>query len=189
MTFNFNHSKKMALEKKNDKSSIGNWDNKIIELCKKINKNPNYYTTSSCSGRIALIKDREKKAPGAFLFRTHNKIDFKELKKELEKAKNKYNKLIYFKQEPCLVVVACKDLEKQQEILNKARNAGLEKSGIITIKTKRIVEIISTEKINFPIINQEQILAGEDFLKLIVKESNKNLEKTWDKIKRFEKLI
>src|SRR3989344_9321387 len=181
MTFNFAHSKKIALEKKNDKSSIGFWDKEISGLCEKINKKKDYYTTSSCSGRIVLIKGKEKKEKGLFLFRTHNKINFKQLKKELENLKNT-KELIYFKQEPCLVVIACNSSEKQQEILNKARNAGWKKSGIITIINKRIVELMSTEKISFPIMNKGEILVNDNFLKLIIKESNRKLKKTWDKI-------
>lgn len=187
MPFNFLHSKKMALEKKNDKSSIGEWDEKIAKLCEKINKNSDYFTTSSCSGRIVLIKETNKKGPGLFLFRTHREIKFEQLKKELENLKDT-KELIYFKQEPCLVVIACSSLEKQQEIFNKARNAGWEKSGIITTDKKRIVELMSTEKINFPIMNNGKILVDDNFLKLIVKESNIKLKKTWNKIKNFEKL-
>lgn len=188
MVFNFAHSKKMALEIKNDKSSIGNWDKKIISLCNKINKKKNYYTTSSCSGRIVLIKDQEKKGPGLFLFQAHNTITFKQLKKELENLKNA-KELIYFKQEPCLVVIACDSLGKQQEILDKAKTAGWKKSGIITTTNKHIVELMSTEKIIFPIMNQGKILIDDNFLKLIAKEANKKLKKTWDKISRLEKLI
>lgn len=52
-----------------------------------------------------------------------------------------------------------------------------------------MVELNSTEKIEFPIINKNRILADDIFLKLIVKESNKKLKLSWDKIKRLEKEI
>jgi len=73
MTVTFDKRKKDALSKA-DKSSIGGWDSKIKGLCEKINKSDDYYTASSCAGRIVLIKNVLKKGPGLFVFRTHDKI-------------------------------------------------------------------------------------------------------------------
>ena len=84
MTDNFNQRKKDVLSK-TDKSSIGKWDEKIISLCEKINSKENYYTTSSCSGRILLMIEQEKKGENLFLFVSHDKISFKELKNEIDK--------------------------------------------------------------------------------------------------------
>ncbi len=57
----FVQQKKSTLSKL-DKSSKGDWDKKIVNLCEKINSLENFYTTSSCSGRIVLIVDNIKKA-------------------------------------------------------------------------------------------------------------------------------
>ena len=72
-----------------DKSSIGKWDEKIISLCEKINSKENYYTTSSCSGRILLMVDQSKKGEDLFLFVSHDKVSFKELKEKLIEASKK----------------------------------------------------------------------------------------------------
>lgn len=79
----FQQRKKNTLSKE-DKSFIGKWDEKIAPLCKKINSFENYYTTSSCSGRILLMIDAEKKGKDLFIFVSHKKISFKQLKEELE---------------------------------------------------------------------------------------------------------
>lgn len=188
MTFNFDNSKKLALNKK-DKSSINEVDVKIKNLCDKINNNKNYFTTSSCSGRIVLIKDEEKKKPGLFLFRSHEKIYLKDLKNELEKNKTKYIGTIMFKQEPCLLVVSCRDKESQWKLFNIARNNGWKKSGILSINKKFLIELMSTENISFPIINDGRILVNDDFLEIVVKKANENLEKSWEKIHRLEELV
>jgi len=52
----FQQRKKDVL-RKNDKSGIGSWDEKILELCEKINSLDNYYTTSSCSGMLKEIRE------------------------------------------------------------------------------------------------------------------------------------
>ncbi|MBW2966012.1 hypothetical protein KY342_02835, partial [Candidatus Woesearchaeota archaeon] len=50
----FENQKKTFL-KKIDKSKKGGIDKEIIPLVNKINNSRNYYTTSSCSGRIVLL--------------------------------------------------------------------------------------------------------------------------------------
>ncbi|MEK6830748.1 MAG: hypothetical protein AABX77_01855 [Nanoarchaeota archaeon] len=193
MAFNFDNSKKLALIKK-DKSNKKAIDKKIKSLCEKINSNKNYFTTSSCSGRIVLIIDEEKKKPDLFLFRTHNKINFINLKKEIDKCKNKnlnriMNKTVYFKQEPCILVVSCRDKENQWKLFSKAKNNGWKKSGILSLDKKLLTELMSTENISFPVINKGKLLVGDDFLKIVVKKANNNLKRGWEKIKRLEILI
>lgn len=188
MTFNFDNSKKLALGKK-DKSSIQIVDEKIKKLCDVVNSKKDYFTTSSCSGRIVLIKDEEKKQPGLFLFRMHEKISFDKLKKVLEEVALNTKKLIIFKQEPCLLVVSCKDKDSQWKLFSAARNNGWKKSGILSLDRKFLIELMSTENISFPIVDNEKILVNDDFLRLIVEKANKNLERGWEKIKRLERLI
>ncbi len=66
---NFEKEKKDCLSKI-DKSKKGSIDKKIKELVDLINSLKDYYTTSSCSGRILLIKRPKsgKKCDVDFLF-------------------------------------------------------------------------------------------------------------------------
>jgi tRNA wybutosine-synthesizing protein 3 len=171
-----------------DKSSIGNWDKQITSLCEKINKTKSYYTTSSCSGRIAIIFDREKKGPGVFLKVYHDKTSFEQLKKDLKEVV-KSTATILFKQEPCGLHVATKTLNDAQNFLDKAKLAGWKKSGIISSNKRFIVECFSTENLSFPIISGGNILVDDNFLKIIVKKSNENLKKSWKKIDKLTNLI
>jgi len=182
----FQNAKKSTLAKR-DKSDIGKYDDKIKRLCDKINKKKEYYTTSSCSGRIILILGEEEKKPGLFLFRTHKKIKLKELKKELKKIKSK--KIIYFKQEPFILHVCCFNLDSANKLFKIAQEAGIKQKSIISLGNKIIVEMRGSEKIEFPIMKNKKILVNDNFLKILIKESNKKLEKTWKKLKTLGKLI
>ena len=137
MNTSFDKYKQDVLGKK-DKSSIGDTDEKIKDLCNKINSMKDYYTTSSCSGRITLVKDNTKKLPGLFLWRTHKKISFEEIAREiviLSSSDDKDSKIVYFKQEPCLLVVSCRNPESQKKLFEIARNNGWKKrNGDITTK-------------------------------------------------------
>ena len=183
--YNFNNSKKSILSKK-DKSNKGELDSKIVRLCQIINKNKDYFTTSSCSGRIKLIIDINKKKPDLIIFRTHDKISLKELKKQLL-IKNKDT--IYFKQEPCFVVVSSRNSKKQWELFNLARNNGWKKSGILSLDKKLLIELMGTENISFPIMKKGKLLVDDEFLKIVIKKANSNLKRGWEKIKYLEKSI
>jgi tRNA wybutosine-synthesizing protein 3 len=170
-----------------DISSIGKWDKKIKKLCDKINKKENYYTTSSCSGRIALIKADDNKKPGLFLLISHEKVMFSKLKKEVKKIKEKC--LINFKQEPCILAVACKTLEDAQSLVNKAKLVGWKYSGIMSSSGRFVCEMRSTEKIELPLINKGKFLVNDAYLKLLLKEANRKLERTWKKIDNLSKIV
>ena len=46
-----------------------------------------------------------------------------------------------------------------------------------------------TNKLEFPILSNSKLLVGDNFLEIIIKKSNNNLKKSWEKIKRLETFI
>lgn len=177
----FQKHKQDFLSKK-DKSSINQWDKKIIPLCNKINFIPEYCTTSSCSGRIVIIKKPDKKKKQIWFFKTHEKTNFNELKNQLEKIKS--SDLIYFKVEPCALHVSCKNIESANKLIKIAKKSGWKKSGI-SIGKKIMAEMYSSESLEMPIKNQQNLI-DENFLRILVKEANQKIEKTNKKIKNFK---
>jgi len=169
-----------------DPSNEGKWDDAIAGVCEKLNKDKRYYTTSSCSGRIVLIKSLPDKAENVFLFKSHDKITFLKLKKELERISKEYKGRVDFKQETCIVVCACKTLEDAQELLDKFKFAGWKRSGIMASRKRIILECMSTEYMSLPIMDKGKILVDDSYLKLIVKEANNKLERVREKIEKIE---
>jgi len=147
----------------------------------------NFYTLSSCAGRIVLIKNLVKKGPDMFVFRSHEKVSFEELKKSLENYKGKDN--LMFKQETCILHVCCEKIEDAEKLLNISREAGWKNSGIMSTRGRIVCELRSTEYLAFPIFSGGKILVDDDFLKVVVSEANEKLEKSWEKIKMFEKSL
>ncbi len=185
----FLQSKNSILLRK-DNSFIGEWDKKIIPLCEKINSLENYYTNSSCSGRIILMVDQEKKGEGLFKFITHEKIKIGELKKEIKKileSKEKIN--IKLKTEPPIIHITCFDFKDAKELAILSNLSGFKKTGLISFDRKIILEISSGEKIELPIIKEGKLLIEEEFLKIILENSNRKLESSWKKIKKLEESL
>lgn len=213
--------RKTAVLSKIDKSSIGKWDERIKKLCEKVNNLNNFYTTSSCSGRIILMMEQEKKGKDLFLKTWHDKISLNILKSDLKKMScseqtssssslNKkvklstlYNKvqykvnkviinsdnLIKFKIEPPIIHIACRDLKDASIMLEKAKYIGFKRSSILTCDKNVILELNSSDRLEFPIIKNRKILVDDEFLKLVVEISNEKLGRGWGKIKKLEKAI
>ena len=93
---------------------------------------------------------------------------------------------IMFKQEPCLVVVSCRNKDKQWGLFSQARNNGWKKSGILSLDKKLLIELMSSENISFPIIKDGEILIDDKFLEIILEKANSNLEKGWEKINQLK---
>lgn len=178
----FEKEKKDFLKKK-DKSKKGDIDKEIAALVELINKKEYFYTTSSCSGRIVLLaKKSEKKQDVEWVFTSHNKIRFNEIK-------NKLNCLpkqdVWFRYEPLIMHIAANSIEKAQQIVNIARNLGFKRSGIQSTRRKIIVEVASTEVIDTIIAKNGRLLVDDSYIQILAKESNKKLDRTHKKIKKF----
>ncbi len=180
----FLRRKKDVLSKE-DKSSKGNIDEKIKDLCEKINSLGDCYTTSSCSGRVVIMIDQEKKAEGLLTKVYHNLISFEEIKKDLEELMKKKENF-KFKMEPCAIHIACKTLEDSQKIYDLGKLSGWKKSGIIFFGRRFMIELTSSERLEFPIINNGKILVNDEFLKIVVENANEKLKRGWGKIKKLE---
>jgi len=122
-----------------------------------------------------------------FLKIHHKQITPRQLKKYLSQINNPDP--IKFKQEPPILHIACKSLSDAQDLVNKARTSGWKRSGIITTEKKFVVELISTEKLEFPIMQKNKLLVEDEFLEIIAKKSNDNLKKGWKKIDKLETTI
>lgn len=184
---NFEKEKKDCLNKI-DRSKKGSIDKKIKQLVDLINSLKNYYTTSSCSGRILLIirPKSGKKCDVEFLLESHEKVNFEEIKKCLE---NIPEQDLWFRQESMILHVACRTIENAQKILDLSSGAGFKHSGIITTRKKIVVEVIGSEQFDTIIAKHGRVFVGDEHLRLLVDEANKKLEINSRKIKRFYNLV
>ena len=181
MDFN---KKKQEILQKEDKSSKGSVDEKIKELCVTINKSPNFVTSSSCAGRILLVKsfENKNKQPKAWIWVTHNLATKEEVSAALKNYKEK--EPLTFKQESAILHIYCKSLEHAEQFIEVARNSGFKRAGIITTKKHIVIEIICLEQLAVPIFDKK-ILVTEEYLGYIIKEANRKLQKSWSVIARL----
>lgn len=180
----FSKEKQTFLQKK-DKSKQGHIDKHIKPLIELINKDRNYYTTSSCSGRIVLIKkSSEKKQDASWLFVSHKRTTkFYEIWNIL---KNLPSEDVWFRFEPAILHIACKDLKSSSDMLNIARSIGFKRSGIQSTK-KNLLEICGTDYIDTIISRDKDLKVDGDYIKLLVSESNKKMKRNHQKLEKLKK--
>ena len=159
--------KKQFLDRFRRELKEGRVDPDIVDLLEMLNQREEYYTTSSCSGRIQVFEARH---PGdkfniTILGKWHAPVPCEEVRKAIKKAE-RYAWLVV--QSPILHVVA-RDMLSALKMLTLAREVGFKHSGIQSIRHDRIVvEVLGSERIAIPVLwNGEQLVADEALEKLV----------------------
>ena len=162
-------------------------DPQAIGLGLFLEKTKNYFTSSTCSGRIVLLKvnKQETKQDSAFIAKWHATTTIEKIWKALsEKTPGE----IWFKQEPFILHIGCMDFENAKKLLAIAKECGIKRAGINSAKEgKFMLELIGTQNIAFPVKKGATILFEKKQLKYIVKRANEKLEKNYAQLEKFEK--
>ncbi len=181
----FDNEKRQALSK-TDKSKKQSFDVRIKQLIKLINSKPNFYTTSSCAGRILVATIGDKKYKTKWLMATHEKAKNTDVKKAIA---NLPKQKVYLKQEGFILHIACKELKDAQGLLNLANSAGVRRRGILSIEPRIIVELSGSHHFETLIAKKGICLCDNNHLQELVKESNNRLTANWKSIARLTKEI
>lgn len=167
----------------------GRADERIAPLCTYLNSLKDFFTSSSCSGRIALLSVESigEKQPKAFHRKWHRKVKFDEVEEAIgEKTREKE---LWLKLDPFIVHIGARDLESAAKILRCMRSAGIKRGGIIlSQKEKFIIELQGTHAMALPVKSDGKILVSEEYLKFIVNTANKKLMENYKRLGLFEKI-
>ncbi len=183
---NFDFQKKQALEKTNkfDNSKKRSIDIQILPLINLINSHPDYYTTSSCAGRIMLFKESNAKNNSEWTFCSHDKIKISQLDEYLAILPKE---TLFLRMEPPILHISARDMDAAGKLLKFANDAGFRRSCILSFSKRIILEIMIPEKLDAPISEKNRLLVTKDYIKKLVKHANLRLSKSRIKLKKFEK--
>lgn len=172
-----------------DKSKKGFIDEEIVALVETINNCIEYYTTSSCSGRILLYStspDR-KKNETKWLFVSHTLVKEEEEIKEL--LMKTHEDIVFFRFEPLILHIVCRDLGAAERLLQKCNAAGLKHSGAISLGERIVVEIVGNDRLDAPVANGGNILITGEGLSYYVSDANEKMRRNFERIERLKKEI
>lgn len=167
---------KKTLNNKLDKSPQGFIDPDILSLLEIMNKN--YTTSSSCSGRITLMRG-VKKGEAQWFYKTHTKASATKVYKIIQKEGT-----LRFLYEPLILHFQCTDKEQAEKTLQLLQNNGFKKSYVRSFKhwTMEINDTGSMETFVTKELSKEYIF-------FLVKEANSRLKKTKENIRKLEQLF
>ena len=182
----FEDQKRRAIERLRGKGA----DEEVEEVLQRINVLEDFFTTSSCSGRIALISLPEigAKREARFIGKWHRPVKKEEVLEAISSAKSSRNGDVWFIAQSPIVHVACRTLEKATALLRIAIESGFKYSGIKAIAKHNgrvIVEIMSTERMDVPLASDDRMLCSEAHLDFILAKANIMLNRGKEKLKRF----
>ncbi|XP_034039214.1 tRNA wybutosine-synthesizing protein 3 homolog isoform X1 [Thalassophryne amazonica] len=182
----FSQWKKQCLMKR-DLSKKGSVDEDIVHIVSLLNKSPNFFTTSSCSGRITVI-DRVpasidvQKQNCVWLFVSHQKCKAEDLISCLFKSSGD----AVLKFEPFVLHVQCRTLEDAQLLHSVAINSGFRNSGLTIGKKGRIITAVrSTHCLEVPLSHQGKLLVEPDYINFLAQTANQKMEENLRRTCRF----
>jgi tRNA wybutosine-synthesizing protein 3 len=169
---------------KDDRSRRGMVDGQIRPLVRLLNENPDYYTTSSCSGRIVLITREEssRKCDSRWLYVTHGKATAEEISKALMPVPEE---LVWLRQESFILHAVAKDLDAARKLLSVAAEAGLKHSGICSIGKRIILEIEGNEILEAPVSRRGKLLIDKDYLLILIRAANRKMVSNSKRLRLF----
>jgi len=165
-------------------------DKDAIPFLDEINAKENYFTSSSCYGRIYImnIPNRSKK-DAQFLGKWHRKVSFDEVKKVIDEYEGK----MWFRMESMILHISCRDVESADKLLKVKSNAGIRRGGIFHIQPGRVqIEMTGTQKVDFPIKEGNKYLITDDYLKKVIEISNKKFDlnvEQWERLRKEAKKL
>lgn len=185
---NFQNEKKQALEKliKFDNSKKGEIDKQILTLITKINNSPNYYTTSSCAGRIMIIKPSKIKHDAEWLFSSHDSVKLNDI---LTSLNNLPKETVWLRMEPPIIHICSKDMDSADYLLKISNESGFRRSAILSFKKRIVIEIMVPEKMDVPISENGQLIVTKGYIGTLIEHANSKLKESRKKLKKLETLF
>jgi tRNA wybutosine-synthesizing protein 3 len=184
----FAMQKKQVLEKlyRPDKSKKGSVDAPLVSLIDLINQHPDFYTTSSCSGRISLFTDNNSriKSDASWLFVTHEQANVKDILLTLNQPLPE--SIVWLRAEGLILHVCARDMEMAKKLVQFAQSHGFKKSTLLGLSKRFIVEILATQRIDAPVSDKGVLLVDESYIRFLTKLANKKLARTHEQIKELE---
>ncbi len=174
----FENYKKEAMKKLEEAKKEDKVDRPAYSILDVINSKEHYFTTSSCSGRILMLKGGENKKESSFYAKWHRKVEVEEVKNAIENYKDK--EPLWFRVQPFIFHVIARDTNRAFDFVEVARRAGVKRIGVQRIKYAYLIELYGTESLAVPLN-----ICNCDLEKL-VEFSNKKMENNEKRLKKLE---
>ena len=169
----------------NDHSKKGCIDEDIRGLIDSINSKNDYYTTSSCSGRITMMEHHGPKNKNSWLLSKHSPVTKEEFDDALLR---KSNGEVWFRQESPILHLCARDVKAGKIFLEISQRAGFKYVYFLSVEPRVMLEVQGSEKME-TIIFKDKILVDDDYAKVLISEANTKLLVAKEKLKRLHEFV
>ncbi len=163
-------------------------DEKIVFLLEKINGLCDYYTTSSCYGRIVVAESTadNKKREYRFLGKWHRTVCFSDTDCAIEGYRKN---ILFLRVDPVILHVGCRDLDSASLLLKICQKTGLKRSGMYQIKPRIIIEIMGVDALFVPIGKEGRLMVDDEYIEFLLDIANEKFRNNEKKIENFARMV
>jgi tRNA wybutosine-synthesizing protein 3 len=190
------NKRKIDVLRRKDKSQKQGIDKEILSIVNLINSKEDYFTTSSCSGRIVVIAVGEgnRKEGSKWIYSNHQPLAFLDVWQSIDPTNNSFEERffdgeVWFKQEPMILHVCCRDIQSANSLWRIAREVGYKRGGITAGKDWYNLEMIGSEFIETLIAKDKKLLVDKEYVDIIVKVGNERMNNSRKRMDNFLKIL
>ena len=186
----FSRKKGQMLIKLSEARSQGNVDLDALDVLEIINNSPKYFTTSSCSGRIAMLEITGigRKKHSRFVFKTHEIPKVETIAKIL--LNNTYSADAWLLAEPPIFHVGSFDFSAAEELLSLGLSSSMGRSGFRSLERWFLVQLWGTGHLNCPVGTiKRNFIEKEDFAYFLSRQAQSALIHGKQQLKRLESIL
>ncbi|MBW00536.1 tRNA wybutosine-synthesizing protein 3, partial [Eschrichtius robustus] len=163
---------------KADLSRKGSVDEDVVELVQLLNGREQFFTTSSCAGRIILLDQgingsEVQKQNCCWLLVTHKPC----VKDDVIVALKKANGDAILKFEPLVLHVQCRQLQDAQILLSSV--SLVHKSSYLNCSLQAVR---STHGLEVPLTHKGKLMVTEEYINFLIKIANQKMEENKKRI-------
>jgi len=179
---------KASVLSRTDHSKKGSVDEPVRKLVAMLNSKDDFYTTSSCSGRIVLMVEAASglKKDTEWLYVSHDAADEEKIRECLNKLPEER---VWLRMEPFILHISVRTLEIADNLMKRLMVIGLKHSGILGTSKRIMLEISGNEHMDIPVSENGKMLTTDEYLSYIVRAANEKLERNHLRLQKLESLF
>ena len=184
----FDKQKEQVLSSVEDLSRKGSVDALIVDFLSELNASKDYFSLSSCSGRIVVVRSQDKVKKGCqWLMVSHDPVQTDPLWDAITQTSNEPGTTT-LKFEPFILHVQCRNQEAAKTLHTLSLDCGYRNSGLTLGKSGKIVLAVrSTHGLEIPLTdNDGRVLVTREYVDCIGNVANKKLADNEVKFRQFE---
>ena len=187
-----------------DRSRAGRVDARCAALVREICASEDFFTTSSCSGRVSVFADRsavdarEERKGGTWAYVSHDPANAREVIEAVGAhegadaddgdggdGERSERPTLVLRFEPFILAVEARDLERGAAFVRMARECGYRESGITACEKRVVCSVRCQLRMEAPVVVDGARVCADDAIEILVRVANEKFHVNAARMERF----